>query len=143
MKAAFHSLTILSLGAAAVLASAQAKPYTPKAGSKERQAIMDAVRPIAERETRTKVKFKVSNLKVQRGWAFMYAYPLQMNGKPVDWRRTKYREPLDEGMFDGGLGFLLRQRNGRWRIVKYVVGPTDVAWADWDKQYGCPPGILR
>ena len=29
-----------------------------------------------------------------------------------------------------------------WQVVTYALGPTDVAWEGWDKEYHAPPGIF-
>ena len=131
-------IPILILGSAT-----SAQTHTPKIGSPERKAIMDSARVPIQRELHKPIIFEVKTLKVLNGWAFLYGDPLQKNGRKMDYHGTKYQKWVEDGVFGGGVGVLLRNRSGRWRVVTYVIGPTDVAWWDWDKRYGCPRSIIR
>jgi hypothetical protein len=71
--------------------SAQSGTYTPKPGSAERKAIMDAARVPVESELKKKVVFKVERLKVRAGWAFMMGVPQGPDG------RLAYRGTVYEG----------------------------------------------
>jgi len=117
--------------------------YTPARNSAERKALMDTLRPSIEREIGKKVVFKVNKLKVQNGWAFLYADPVKPDGSPVDYHGTKFEDAVKHGMFGGGVGALFHKRSGRWRVVTYVIGPTDVAWEDWDTRYHAPSSIFK
>ncbi len=132
---------LLVLTAAA--ARAQRGPYTPAPGSAERKAITDALRAPVERELRQKVVFKVDRLKVQGGWAFLSGVPQTPDGGQLDYKATPYRQQVEEGMFDDGVVALLRKQGGRWRVVKYVVGATDVPYVTWDKDYKAPAAIFK
>jgi len=129
--------------APAAAAGDQGGLHTPKAGSPERKALFEALRPAIERDLEQKVVFKVDHLAVQNGWAFYYGEPQQPGGKPIDYRRGRYRDRLEQGALDAQMAALLRQQKGKWRVIQYAVGPTDVAWADWDKQFGAPPAIFK
>ena len=120
---------------------AQKKPATPKAGSPERKAIMDALRVPVEKDLKQKVIFKVDSLRVQNGWAFLGGMPLQKSGKHIDYRKTKYREALEAGAFDDSVYALLKSTKG-WSVVAFVIGPTDVAWESWDKEYHAPRSLF-
>ncbi len=143
MNKPLRTLFLCALPAVALLASAQSAPTSPRAGSAERTAIMNALRVPVQKELKQKIKFKVERLKVQRGWAFLYGQPIQLNGKPVDYRRSKYQEAIKAGMFDDNFAALLRKQGGKWRVVTHRIGMTDVAWIDWDKRYGAPSAILK
>ncbi|HEX8686792.1 MAG TPA: hypothetical protein VF736_21215 [Pyrinomonadaceae bacterium] len=132
---------ILLLSAAA--ASAQKATYTPAPGSAERKAITDALRAPVERELRQKVVFKVDGLKVQGGWAFLRGVPQTPDGGRLDYKATSYRQQVEEGVFDDGVVALLRKQAGRWRVVKYVIGATDVPYVTWDKDYKAPSAIFK
>ena len=47
------------------------------------------------------------------------------------------------GVFDDWICALLNERGGKWRVVKYVIGATDVAYEGWDKEFDAPPDIFR
>jgi hypothetical protein len=116
--------------------------YTPPAGSAERKAIMDALRVPIQRELKQSIVFKVDTLNVSGEWAFLRGMPQRPNGSRVNFRITRYREAQRLGMFDEGVTGLLRKRGGRWRVVTYNIGATDVAWDDWDKRFGVPRRVM-
>src|SRR5262245_22461962 len=88
----FLAALLLSL---VVMVEAQTKPSTPKPGSAERKAIMDALRVPVEKELKKKVVFKVDHLKVLKDWAFLRGVPQQPNGKPMDYKGTAHQEAID------------------------------------------------
>ena len=122
---------------------AQSRPCTPPPGDPERKVIMDALRTPVERALRKRVIFKVDLLKVQAGWAFMRGAPLRSDSSPMDYRGTPYRQLIDDGMFDDWICALFHGRGGKWEVVQYVIGATDVVYADWSRRFGAPPGIFR
>lgn len=123
-------------------AGAQERPYTPARGSAERQAVMDAFRETFRRETGKPAIFEVAFLRVQRGWAFAEVVPRQPGGAAFDWRGTPLEEAWREGMMDPSSFALLRRRDGRWSVVRFAIGPTDVAWDGWGRETGAPRGIF-
>ena len=127
---------------AGINARAQSQPYTPEQGSAERQIIMDTVRPLVERDLNQKVVFKVSRLSVQNGWAFMIVTPQQPDGQAVDFSRTRFRRDYEQGMFSDVVIALLRRQGNRWRVVQYVLGPTDVPYEGWPRRYKAPRAIF-
>jgi hypothetical protein len=136
-------ILVVPLCAAAVFAGAQTKLYTPKAGSAERKAIMDALRVPVEKELKKKTIFKVQHLKVQKEWAFMRGTPRQSNGRPMDYHGTVYQEAIGQGAFDDGIAALLHKKRGKWTVTTYRIGSTDVAWDGWDRQYKAPSAIFK
>ncbi|HEY7785790.1 MAG TPA: hypothetical protein VIB00_13745 [Pyrinomonadaceae bacterium] len=122
---------------------ATAKPYTPERGSAERKAIIDALRVPVEKQLKQSVIFKVDQLRVQKGWAFFGGMPQTPDGREIDYTGTVYQEAIDEGAFDGGVFALLRNVKGKWKVVQYVIGATDVPYVDWDKEYGAPRAIFN
>ena len=128
----FRSITAAMLLSAALfgtpLAGAQQKQtlrrrqpapaiYTPAAGSKERKAILDALRQDLHDKHRLKMIFVVRYLKAHRssGWAFVEADP---------------SAPKGNNQYETVSALLRRQRN-RWRVVDYlsVEGDSDKALA--------------
>ncbi|HYJ78978.1 MAG TPA: hypothetical protein VEW03_05230 [Longimicrobiaceae bacterium] len=136
------ALVALSLVASARV-SAQARPHTPAPASPERRAIMDALRAPMQRELRKPVIFEVRTLRVLGAWAFVDAVPRRPGGAPFDYRGTPYQEAIDEGMFDDGIFAVLRRgRDGVWRVLRYAIGATDVAWIAWEEELGAPRAIF-
>ena len=136
------ALLTLFLLAIAVPAAAQARPHTPAPGSAERREIMDALRIPIQREVRKPVIFEVRTLRVLGAWAFVEASPRRPGGAPFDYRGTRYQEAIDEGMFDDGVFAVLRRTDDGWRVLRFVIGPTDVAWIPWEEELGAPRAIF-
>ena len=108
-----------------------------------RHRLLDVLRPHVERDLGQKVIFVVDVLRVQDGWAFATLLPRAPDGAPVDFSRTRHAERLREGMLDGDTLYALLRRDGpTWKVVTFIIGPTDVAWADWSAAYGAPESLF-
>lgn len=119
------------------------KAVEPKAGSAERKAIMDALRVPFEKEIGGKLIFKVSWLRAAGGWAYAQFAPLRPGGKPVDWRKTKFKEEFEQGVLDSTSIALLQKTSGKWKVVRYAIGPTDYPVEYWlEKLKGVPKSIF-
>lgn len=116
--------------------------YTPDRSSPERKAILDALRVPVEKQLKQSVVFKIDHFKVQRGWAFLTGAPRKPNGSAINYRGTIYQEAVDAGAFDDGIVALLRNVNGKWRVIQFVIGATDVPYVDWDTEYKAPKAIF-
>ena len=134
---------LLIVSAAATAAHAQGGATTPAAGSAARKAITDALRAPVERELKQRVVFKIEHLKVKDGWAFLNGVPQRPGGGAIDYSSTRYRKNIELGAFDDAIVALLRRKAGKWRVVKYVIGATDVPYVTWDKDYKAPPDIFN
>lgn len=113
-------------------------------GDPQRRVLLDTIRPAVEQRVGQPVQFMVDVLRTQGDWAFFAGSVQQPNGRPIDFSRTSYAEQLEEGMFDGpGTYALLRRVGGRWRLVDFVVGPTDVYYLGWPDQFGVPMSLFE
>lgn len=119
------------------------KVTTPKMGSPERKAILDAVRPLAERKIGHKVKFEVTHLKVSGGFAFMMGRPVRTDGKRIDWTKTIYAEAYKAGAFDDGVMALLQKGSKGWKVLEWALGATDYPCEDWVRKHKAPGIILN
>jgi hypothetical protein len=119
-----------------------AGPHVPEKGSAERKAIVDALRVPVGKQLKQPVIFKIDHLKVQNAWAFLSGRPQNSNGSAIDYTDTVYQDAVDSGAFDDGIVALLRKVKGKWIVVQYVIGATDVPYVDWDKKYRAPKGIF-
>jgi hypothetical protein len=134
-----RSLLFVPLVAIAAFATAQDKVMVPKPGTKMRSAILDGIRPKFLKETGLKaVKMKVMKIWAYKDYAFVHFMPLQPNGKDIDWKKTKYKEPFEQGMFDAGTAVLVHLEGKVWKVKEMAVGPTDVAWEPWPEKYKLP-----
>ena len=109
-----------------------------------RKALLDTLRPNVERDLQQKsLIFVVHVLRAQGDWAFAEVAPRTRAGKPIDFSKTRHAERLRLGMLDDDTIYvLLRRKGGRWKVVTFVVGPTDVAWDTWGEEYGAPRSLF-
>lgn len=138
------SLVLLAVAASApallTTQSAYARPanvevHTPKAGSKERSAIMNALRvPVQRFHKGKKPTFTyVSGFRVGGGWAHLSAMTVDSKGKPLG--------PDPESPYMG-LSALLKRVNGNWRVVEWSYH-GDVIQIEWaQKHRDVPLNIL-
>ena len=106
----------------------------------ERKAVLDALRPAVEARLGPDVEFVVAHLRIEGGWAFVIADPQRKGGKPIDgW--AIFGEHFDN--MDGlRTEAVLRRTKGRWRVVDWGIGATDVWYCDvgpkkLKRGYGC------
>lgn len=118
------------------------KVYTPEKGSKERAAIFSALRAPVEKELKQKIQFAVNDFKVQGNWAFLSGEPQSTSGGRPDYKNTEYREAIEADMFDNNFFALLRKSGGRWKIVTYAIGCTDVCYLTWPKDFKAPKAVF-
>lgn len=98
------------------------KVTTPKAGSTERKAIMDALRVPVQKTTKFPVIFRVGSLKVQNGWALLQGNALHKNGKTID----------DKFLW-GEMAALLRKEGPKWKVLHWGFA-TDISVIDEAKK---------
>ena len=138
----FCLILVLSLFSTLICASTTVAQHTPEKGSVERKAITDALRVPVEKKLKQSVVFNIDHLKVQDDWALLLGAPRKPNGDTIDYSKTSYAEQHRLGMFDDNISALMHKVRGRWTVVKYVIGATDVSYIGWDEKYGAPSGIF-
>lgn len=116
--------------------------HTPEKGSAERTAILDALRVPVERALKQKIVFVADNFNVSGNWAFLGGQPQSPAGGQPDYSRTEYAEAKREGMFDNNFFAILKKSAGKWKVVTYRIGCTDVCYADWWRTYKAPKAIF-
>jgi len=116
--------------------------YTPEKGSPERKAILDALRRPVEKELKQQIVFVANNFNVKGNWAFIGGDPQSPDGGQPDYRGTPYQEAKDADMFDNNFFALLKKSGGKWKVVHYAIGCTDVCYADWWSRYKAPKAIF-
>ena len=116
--------------------------FTPKKGSKLRSTLIETLRKPVKKELKQHIIFRVERLSVQGNWAFLAGEPLNRAGKHPDYSYTVYGEDIVDGLFDNNIFALLRKSSGRWRVVEYLIGCTDVCYLEWHKTYKAPFGIF-
>ena len=112
----------------------------PTLAPAERKAVLDALRPKVEARLGPNVEFVVAHLRIEEGWAFVIADPQRKGGKAIDgW--AIFGEHFDN--MDGlRTEAVLKRTKGRWRVVDWGIGATDVWYCDvgpkkLKRGYGC------
>ena len=139
--ALFALLTVLP----SIRSTAQAvQDLTTKTTDSKCAAILEVLRAGVMKAVGQDVKFVVSWMKVSQGFAFFRGNTRSATGGQLPWERIPaYRDMVADGLFDGdGTSALLKLTGGKWMLVTYVIGPTDVAWACWWKEYRAPRAIF-
>lgn len=116
--------------------------YTPVKGSAERKLILDALRIPVEKELKQKIVFAAEHFNVAGNWAFLGGAPQSPDGGQPNYRGTPYQEAKDADMFDNNFFALLKKTGGKWKVVHYDIGCTDVCYADWWRRYKAPKAIF-
>jgi hypothetical protein len=134
----------ISLAIVLVLAGAAfgQKIYTPEKGSAERTAILNALRGPVEKQLKQKISFSVESFNVQGAWAFLAGAPQTADGTQPNYKNTPYEEAFDSGAFDNNFFALLKKTGGKWKVVTFSIGCTDVCYTTWWKDYRAPKAIF-
>jgi hypothetical protein len=137
-KSFFSLLFVLTF---ALLGLAQGAT-TPAKGSSERTAILNALRVPVEKELKQKVQFAVNDFKVSGNWAFISGEPQNMNGGRPNYKGTQYQSAINSDAFDNNFFALLKKTSGKWKVITYAIGCTDVCYATWWKDYKAPKAVF-
>ena len=135
---AFAFVAAVSLLAA--LSMAAQSVHSPEKGSSDRKAILDALRIPVERDLKQKIVFVADDFKVQGSWAFVGGRPTTPTGGKPNLKNTAWKDAED--LFDNNFFGLLQKRSGRWRVVAYALGCTDVCYLDWWRRHKAPKAIF-
>lgn len=119
---------------------ADAMPPSP--GTPLRKGIVDVARQSAEQRLSREVKLRVRQLAVDGAWAFLFAEMQGPDGKPVDYAGTPLAQAAREGVVSRAFAALLHREGSRWTITVSAVGPTDVAWQGWSREYDAPAQLF-
>lgn len=85
----------------------------------------------------------MEKLWVKNDFAYYAGEVRDESGQEIDFRKTAYKEAVDDGIFDGpGTNALLKKVRGKWKVLTYVIGPTDVPWGCWWKEFKAPKEIF-
>ena len=98
------------------------KTYTPKVGSAERKALLDALRRPVEKRVGKPVIFRAGSLRVRDGWAFFQGSALNKNGSTLG----------DEHLW-GETTALLRRKGRTWQVLVWGFA-TDISIMDAAKK---------
>lgn len=117
------------------------RDITSDKSAPERKPILNALRPIAEKDLKQKVKIRVSSLTLMNGFACLEGEFRTEDGEEIDYRKTIHDYERDGNSFQA----LLQLKKGKWVYLDYSVGCTypncDTEW-EWPKTYGVPRKLL-
>ena len=118
--------------------------YTPQRGSQERAAIMDALRPRYEEVFGKPIEFKVENLRVAAGFAFVVVHPQRPNGSPIE--KRVWDRALGGGCFQERENvsheYWMQMRSGLWTVGLDNNMCADDSIADRGDLIGAPPQLV-
>ncbi len=117
--------------------------HTPRPGSDERRALMDALRAPAKADFGLDVIFRVNRLRVAGEWAFALVSPVRPDGSAINFKKTKYRKFVETGEFDPMAQALLRREDGEWTVREWRFGATDVEFQIWPERYHLPASLIE
>lgn len=121
-------------------AAAPAHPVTDLA---LRRALLDTARASAESVLRQPVRFKVDRLTIAGDAAFLLARMEDAEGRPVSFAGTPLDEAAQQGFVSQIYAALLKRAGGGWTVVVKAIGPGDVAWEGWAREYAVPTALFR
>lgn len=116
--------------------------YTPEKGSAVRKEILDALRVPVEKKLNQKIIFSIDIFNVRGNWAFFNGSPQSPDGGQPDYHGTPYQKAIDAGAFDNNFQALLKKTGGKWKVITYAIGCTDVCWYGWWTKYKAPKAIF-
>ncbi len=140
MKLPLFFLLLFASVAAGAAGAAGAEPYTPKPGSAERKAILDAIREPVQKHLQQSVRFRIDHFKVADGWAFIKGQARTEDDKAIDYSKTS--ESREAELADELLVAILRNSDGKWQVVKHDILTYDMWWMGMHEELGAPIEIF-
>ena len=111
--------------------------------SADRKEIVEALKQKVQPDLKQKPKLVIKELWVKNGFAYFIGQVKAANGKEINFRKTVYKDQVEAGIFDGdGTNALLKKTGAKWKVLAFVIGPTDVPWGCWWKEFKAPKDIF-
>jgi hypothetical protein len=129
-------------GALAMTATFAQNIITPAIGTAEHEQLLNAARNPLERKLGQPVKFVVKGLKRSGDFAFLYAAMQGADGQPLNYTGTAFEGVANAGLMSKDYAALLQRSAATWNVRAEAIGPTDVTWASWVREYGAPAAIF-
>ncbi|RYZ28511.1 MAG: hypothetical protein EOO10_09315 [Chitinophagaceae bacterium] len=141
MKAFLTILLLLQLGVG--FAQKSKTDLAKKMSSPDRKAIVEVLKQKLQPDLKLLPKLVVKELWVKNGFAYFIGQVKGEHGKAIDFTKTVYKDEVKAGIFDGdGTNALLKKTGGKWKVLAYAIGPTDVPWGCWWKEFKAPKEIF-
>jgi hypothetical protein len=101
--------------------------HTPAPNSKERKEILTVLKAKIDQDGAKDAIIVPYFLKVKGNWAYLSGLP-------------KKNSTVEQ--YDYNVKTLLKKLDGKWEVVKYLVGSNDFATIDWWKEFKAPKAIF-
>jgi hypothetical protein len=89
------------------------------------------------------VLFEVDRLNIMGEWAFARVTPRQLNGRVIDYRKTRFADAFAAEAFDPAGEALLRRNRGIWVLLEWRFGATDTEVELWMRKYRAPKMLFN
>lgn len=109
-------------------------PHAKKVVAVARAPVEEALGP--------EVALDVEALKTEGDWAFVLASLQDAEGQPFDFTKSPLAGAAKKGLLSKRYAALLRDHEGRWELIAFVIGPTDAAWLAWPHEHGAPESLF-
>lgn len=116
--------------------------YTPPSGKTLRATLMDTARVPISAEIGQRVTFVTSVIKTDEQWAYLQAKPTEPNGNDINWAQTPFADDMQQDFMSDVVMVLMLCQDDKWRVIDYVIGPTDVHWYGWIDVYNLPEALF-
>lgn len=141
MKALF--VIFFSFFSIAIFAQDAKTDIAKNTSSPDRKGIMEALKKKVQPDLKLLPKLVVTHLYTQGNFAFFEGAVKDPNGKDIDFNKTVFKEANEEGAFDGeSTTALLKKSGGKWKVLAYAIGATDVPYTCWWKEFKAPKEIF-
>ena len=109
------------------------------------EALLGVLTPLVSAEVGKPVNLITTTVNVTDQWSYVVAQPRNADGSEIDWTTTNLASRYENGAMDtgGSVHALLKNENGVWTVLEYVLAPTDVAWLDWAARHGAPASVVE
>lgn len=119
-------LSLLIIFIAVSFSSAQTV-HTPLKDSPERKKILDTLKKKVDRDGEKNAIISTYFFKVIGNWAYLQGIP-------------KRNATVEE--YANNVKALLKKSDGKWNVVKYLIGSNDLSFVGWDKEFKAPKEIF-
>lgn len=111
--------------------------------STDRKEILEAIKTRLQPDLKLKPKLVVRSIWVKNGFAYFIGNAKDSRGKEINFRKTAFKDAVEAGVFDGdNTNALLKKSGSKWKVLTYAIGPSDVPWGCWWKEFKAPKEIF-
>jgi hypothetical protein len=124
LKKSLFSLLIIF---AVSIASFAQMAYTPTQNSKEAKEILGVLKTKIDSGGEKNAIISTYFFKISGNWAYLQGIPKRNATVEQEAHNVKA---------------LLKKSDGRWNVIKYLVGSNDLAYLGWDKEFNASKEIF-